>query len=156
MPNIRAGKKASIGGIDGSQTAISTLQVCDIPCVGVGFLNENAVANIISWSKCIKLGMDPDYNREYQSFVLYGCDTSGWIFAVDREGLYECYTKGMSPVELPSHFMRLHNVGTLSTVAQNMAKYTNREVQAVKLAKQFRERVGLMSSRDAYVIIHHV
>ena len=56
MSNIRAGRKASIGGkIDGSQTGMSTVQVCDIPYVGVGFFNGNAVANIISWSKCIKL-----------------------------------------------------------------------------------------------------
>ena len=36
-----------------------------------------------------------------------------------------------------------------------MAKCTTREVQATSLAKQCRERKGLMSSRDAYVMIHH-
>ena len=59
--NIRAVRKVSIGGIDGSQ---STFLVCCIPNVGVGFFNENAVATIISWFKCIKLGMDPNYLKE--------------------------------------------------------------------------------------------
>ena len=77
VSNIRAGRKTSIGGIDVSQTSMSTVQVCDIPYVGVGFFNENAVANIISCSQCIKLGMDPDYFKEYQTFLLYASDTSG-------------------------------------------------------------------------------
>ena len=46
--NIWTGRKANIGGINGSQTVMPTFQVCDIPYVGVGFYNENAVANIIS------------------------------------------------------------------------------------------------------------
>ena len=37
VSNIRAGRKASIGGIDVSQTAMSAVQVCNIPYVGVGF-----------------------------------------------------------------------------------------------------------------------
>ena len=91
VSNIRAGRKASIGGIDGSQSGMSTFKVCDIPYVGVGFFNENAVTNIISWSKCIKLGMDPDYFKEYQTFVLYASDTTGWVFSVDRR-VYMCAT----------------------------------------------------------------
>ena len=56
-----------------------------------------------------------------------------------------CYTMDMSPVELPSHFMRVHIVVAESTVAQNMAKYTKWEVQAAVSAKQLRQRMGLMS-----------
>ena len=51
--------------------------------------------------------------------------------------------------------MRVHDVVAVSTVAQNMVKYTKRGVQAVAPAKQIRERMGLMSSRDAYDMIHH-
>ena len=40
-------------------------------------------------------------------------------------------------------------------VAQNIAKYTKREVQTAVLAKQFRERMGLMSSKDALDMVHH-
>ena len=36
----------------------------------------------------------------------------------------------MSPVELPNDFMRAHNFVAVSTVAQNMAKYTRRAAQA--------------------------
>ena len=43
----------------------------------------------------------------------------------------------------------------MSTVAQHMAKYTKREVQAAVVAKQFRERMGLMSSTDAFDMVHH-
>ena len=50
---------------------MSTVQVCDIPYVGVGFFSENTVANIISWFNCIKLAMDPNNFKEYQTFVLY-------------------------------------------------------------------------------------
>ena len=64
----------------------------------MGFFNENAVANIISCSKCIKLGMDPEYFKGYQTSVLYANDTSAWIFAVGSEGSYVCYTRDMSPV----------------------------------------------------------
>ena len=51
--------------------------------------------------------------------------------------------------------MRLCNVVVVYTIAQNMARYTKRVVQAAALAEQFRERVWLMSSRDAYDMIHH-
>ncbi len=66
-----------------------------------------------------------------------------------------CYTKDMAPVELPSHFVRGRDVVAVSTVAQNMANCTKREVQAAVSAKQFRERMGLMSSRDAFDMICH-
>ena len=120
----------------------------------MGFSNKNAVTNIISWSKCIKLGMNPDYFKEYQIFVLYASDTSAWIFAVVRVGLYVCYTRERSSVELSSHFVRVHDVVAVSKVAQNTAKYTKREVQAATLAKQFRERMGLVFSRCAYDMIN--
>ena len=45
--------KASLGGIDGSQTGMSTVQVCDIPYVGVGFLMRTldlCVSNL-EWTK---------------------------------------------------------------------------------------------------------
>ena len=61
--------------------------------------------------------MDPDYFKEYQTFVLYASDITGWIFSEDREGLYVCSTMDMSPIELPIHFMRVHNVMSLSTVS---------------------------------------
>ena len=97
-------------------------------CVTLGFFNENSVANIISWYKHIELGMDPDNFKEYLIFVLYTSGTAGWIFAIDRGGLYMCYTRDMSPVELPKHFMHVHGVVAVSTVAQNMARYTKHEV----------------------------
>ena len=65
-----------------------------------------------------------------------------------------CYTRVMSLVELPRQFMRVHDLVAVFTAAQNMAKYTRRKVQPATLAKKFRERMGLMSSRDAYVMIH--
>ena len=68
--NIGANRKASIGGIDGSQTGMTTVQICYIPYVGVGLFNGKAVANTISWSKCIKLRKDPCYFMEYYTFVL--------------------------------------------------------------------------------------
>ena len=43
----------------------------------------------------------------------------------------------------------------MTTVAQNMAQYTQREVQAAVLVKQLRERMGLMSSIDAFDMVHH-
>ena len=76
-----------------------------------------------------------DNFKEYQTFVLYASYTTECAFAVNREGLYVCYTMYMSPVELPSHFMRARNVVAKSTVAQNMAKYTKWKVQAATLAK---------------------
>jgi len=61
----------------------------------------------------------------------------------------------MVPVELPGQFVRDRVTVAVATVAQNMAKYTKREVQAAEAAKQFRERTGLMSSRDAFDMVHH-
>ena len=62
MSNIRAnGRPRNIGGIDGNQSGMSTEQICDISNVGLGYFSKNAVANVLSWSKCVKLGMDPDY-----------------------------------------------------------------------------------------------
>ena len=61
----------------------------------------------------------------------------------------------MAPVELPSHFVLDRDIVAVSTVAQNMAKNTKREVQAAVLAKQFRECMGLMSSRNAFDRVHH-
>ena len=92
--NIGADRKASIGGIDGSQTGMTTVQVCDVPYVSVGLSNRKADAVIISWSKWIIRGIDPDYFKKYQTFVLYVCDTTKFIFSVDRERLYVCHTKG--------------------------------------------------------------
>ena len=61
----------------------------------------------------------------------------------------------MAPVEPPSHFVRDRDAVTVFTVAQKVAKYTNREVQVAVLAKQFIERMGIMSFRDAFDVAHH-
>ena len=82
------GKACKIGGVDGSQYGRSTEQICDIPNVGVGYFNKTAVANILSWSKCIKLGMDSDYFKAYETFVLCASDTTAWVFTGDREDFY--------------------------------------------------------------------
>ena len=50
MSNIWYDWKASSGGIYDSQTCMPAVHVCDIPCVGVNFFNENKVAIAISWS----------------------------------------------------------------------------------------------------------
>ena len=63
--------------IDGSHSGMSTEQICDIPYVGVGHFNRNTVANVLSWSKCIKLGMDLDHFKGSETFILYYTDTTG-------------------------------------------------------------------------------
>ena len=132
MSNIRPnGKARTIGGIDGSQSGMSTEQICDIPHVGVGYFNKNAVANILSWSKCIKLGMDLDYFKASETFVLYASDTTGWVFTGNREGLYVCRTKDMAPVELPSHFVRGQDVVAVSKVVHQAGGPGNGGSQAV-------------------------
>ena len=45
-------------------------------------------------------GMDPDFFKGSETFVLCAGDTIGWVFTGDREGLYVCYTADMAPVEL--------------------------------------------------------
>ena len=72
-----------------------------------------------------------------------------------QKGLYVCYTKGMGPVELSSHFVRVHSVMAVFTVAQSMVKYTMREVKAAALAKQFGDLMDLMSSKEARDEVHH-
>ena len=127
MSNIRAGRKASIAGIDGRQTSMSTDQVCDIPFVGIRFFNENAVANIISLIQTILL------NARLLNYMLVK-RLGGSKLLIVRVRM--CYTMYMNPVELPSHFVRGHNAVAVSTAAQNMAKYTNWEGQNAVLAKQ--------------------
>ena len=72
--------------------------------------------------------MDPDYFRPHEAFVLYATDTIGWIFTLNREGLYAFYTRDMSSVGLPSCFWCYEGSVVVSTVAQIMAKYTDPEV----------------------------
>ena len=48
---------------------MSSEQICDIPHVGVGYFNKNVVAKILSWSMCIKIGMDPDSFKASATFV---------------------------------------------------------------------------------------
>ena len=57
VSNIRANDKSGM----------STVQIFDIPYVGVGYFHKNAVANILSWLKCIKLGMEPDNHKTYEA-----------------------------------------------------------------------------------------
>ena len=77
MSNIRPNdRERNIDGIDGSQTGMSTEQICGISYVGLGYFNKNAVANILSWSMSNKLGMDPDYLKASETFVLYYTDTA--------------------------------------------------------------------------------
>ena len=54
----------------------------------------------------------------------------------------------MTPVELPSHFERDRDVVAMPAVPQNMAQKT------AVLAKWFRKRMGLISSRDAFDMVH--
>ena len=54
-----------IGGIDGTHSGMSTAYKCTIPGIGKGYFNRNAVANIVSWSPCVKNDMNPDYFREF-------------------------------------------------------------------------------------------
>ena len=105
---------------------MSTEQIWDIPYVRIGYLDKNAIANILFWLKCIKLGMDPDYFMASKTFVLYYNITNAWVFACYHESLYVCYTKDMVPLQLPSHFVRDRDVVVVSIVAQNTAKYTKR------------------------------
>ena len=61
VSNNRANwKPRNIGGIDGIQSGMSAEQIWDIPYVRVDYFNKSAT-NIVSWSKCVKLGMDSDY-----------------------------------------------------------------------------------------------
>ena len=97
MSSILAyGKSRNIGGIDGSQSGTSTKKMCDIPYVGVGYFNKNAVADILFWSKCITLGMDPDYFKAYEIFVLYASGTTGWVLLVTMR-VYMCATLKIWP-----------------------------------------------------------
>ena len=99
--------------------------------------------------------MYPDYLKAYETFILYAFDTTGCVFTGDRKGLYVCYTNDMVSVELPSHFVRDRDVVAVSTVAQSMTRYTKRKVQTAVLAKQFKERMGLMTSMDVADMAHH-
>ena len=134
---------------------MSTAYKCIIPGIDKGYFNRSAVANIISWSLCVKNGMNPDYFREFETFVLYSDNDHGWMFARNSDGLYSCWTTDMSPVVLPDHFRMNQKQVLVTTLEQNMAKYTKREVKGAQLAKQFRERFGMMSSGDAFDMIHN-
>ena len=46
MANTRAGRNASIGGIDGIQTTMPAITICVIPYVRGGSLNGNAAIKI--------------------------------------------------------------------------------------------------------------
>ena len=97
MSNIRPnGTARNIGGIVGSQSGMSTEQICDIQYVGVGYFIKNEVANMLSWSKCVKLGMDPDYFKRYGTFVLYASDITGWFLLVNVR-VYVCATLKIWP-----------------------------------------------------------
>ena len=63
---------------------MSTEQICYIPYVAVGYLKKNKVANILSRSRCDKLGMDPDYFKGSETFVLYASDTTGRVLTGNR------------------------------------------------------------------------
>ena len=70
------GKASNKDGIDGRQSGMSTEQIGDIPYLRVSYFNKNAVANILSCSKCIKLDMDPEYFKGFETFVLYASNTT--------------------------------------------------------------------------------
>ena len=53
-----------------------TGQVCNISGIGVDYFNKNAVANVISWSKLITVGLHPDYVEEYDTFALHTTNTA--------------------------------------------------------------------------------
>ena len=59
---------------------MSISQVCKMPGIGVGYFNKNTVANVISWSKSMKVGLRLDYFEDYDAFVLYATNSTGWTF----------------------------------------------------------------------------
>ena len=74
--NREPNRRANIGGIDSTRARMPTGQVCNISGIGVDYFNKNAVANVISWSKLITVGLHPDYVEEYDTFALHTTNTA--------------------------------------------------------------------------------
>jgi hypothetical protein len=118
----------------------STNLVGDLPGYGTVWYHPNGIANILSLNK-----VKSKYRVTYDS-------TSGNAFIVHK-GDGATRTFQQSPRGL--FYMDTATTGTLlvNTVAENKAKYTNRDYAKAELARQIQKRIGRPSTRAFIKIV---
>jgi hypothetical protein len=138
----------SIAGISGSQhitvSIIADLMYLD-QLIATVYVSKKSKANILSWNS-IKNNFNIKWDQLKNEFHLNIINkTFKFVQRRDLQGLYVCNMK-----ELIKKKFTL-----ITTLETNLSKYTKREVDGARLAREAGERLGLISDKDLLFAINH-
>ena len=122
-----------VTGIGGSLTVtkVGTMQF-----FGDAYYHRSATANVISFSSAIAAGADIEFVRGSNMFLW---NTGKRVFEFRlKDGLYVCNIADFSGA----------SVRVVSTVVENEAQFTKREVQAARTARRLTAQLGYISDAD--------
>jgi hypothetical protein len=153
----RAAKGITLNGVDKSSPGIHVDLVGELRDIGTVYYCPTASANILSFAAMTDSGADIRYTAKHDRFTMKP-KGSEMIYSFCRQDLpgcegrfHICDTRCMIATTPTSH-PRTELV-MVATVAENMRKYTKREVEYAGAARELLARMGYPSVENAIVMI---
>lgn len=145
----RAEKPITVGGIQSGADPVFVNTIADFGDFGEVYFSESASANILSFASQINSGADITYNKTADAFVLKPANSDNtYIFG--RKNVpgsagrfYVCDLKSEETSDR----------ALVQTVSENMSRYTKREIEQAKRAREMLGRMGFPSVADAINMI---
>jgi hypothetical protein len=154
---IRAAKGIVLNGVDKSSPGIHVDLVGEFCDIGTFYYCPTASAIILSFAAMTDSGADIRYAAKHDRFTM-NPKGSDMIYSFCRQDLpgsegrfYTCDTKCMI-ARTPTSHPRTEQV-MVATVAENMRKYTKREVEPAGAARELLARMGYPTVENAIVMI---
>ena len=155
LTNIGVSKRAIVvNGVQVNASGVRVDQQGRLGDIGTAYYSENATANILSMSTLVDSGAKVNYDSRGNRFTVQpkGSET---IYIFGRRQLpgsesefYVCnMARGTEEVNTENHN------SLVTTVSDNMARYTKREVIAAKKARDLLARLGYPSVENAIAML---
>ena len=137
LSNLRQGDSTiRFGGLGGD---VTTNMMGDFGPIGKVWFSKETPVNILSWSKLVREKFEVSYKSETDVFVINFGEESTWEFKLLESGLY-------------GHNFRAQ---TFITVAEAESRYTHRQVQDAKKARELIRTLGVPSVAAVKSIVHN-
>lgn len=153
----RAEHPIILNGVNKDTPGVKVDMVGDLGDIGEVYYCPKAAANILSFAAMSDAGADIRYDRKNHRFTLKPRG-SELIYSFCRQKLpgsdgrfYMCDTRSM--IASKPTFHPHSETALVATVAENMRKYTKREVESAAAARELLARMGYPSVENAIAMI---
>ena len=148
----KAEKSINMCGIQRGAKPVIVDTVGDFGEFGQVYFSEHASANILSFASQVNAGADIEYDKTLDRFTLIPAGSSNMYHFCrkDVEGsegrFYICDLKPMMKIREEHAYIQ--------TVSENLGKFTKREVESARAARDMLARLGFPSVSDAIDMVN--